>query len=317
MPSIAKLEELVREVEILASGLRLGPRRRSNIEIQEAIGQEETLIDAVAISHEFTDHCHKDTLLQLHPDVSVFAIKEAAKLIESWDHFRNVYQINNFGADGDRDWRSTSITPLPEWIGISRLLQTDDVLNFHSALMITFNNKHGNAKKLSQTNDHLKNGTRKRHHSAIEPNEDEESAEAVIYTPHGIFSGDLALVPEAEPSISVLCFLHGLHNVRIGTASGRTALQTNLGAHNGLKAQRILRASYWMGTHDEVKTGGGLIARFLQREEITLRDALDQERKSRQNGEKGMANGELGAVLDSFDDTNWADLRNGESKILL
>lgn len=316
MPSIAKLEELVREVEILASGLRLGPRRRSNIEIQEAIGQEETLIDAVAISHEFTDHCHKDTLLQLHPDVSVFAIREAAKLIESWDHFRNVYQINNFGADGDTDWRSTSIAPLPEWIGISRLLQTDDVLNFHSALMITFNNKHGNAKKLRQANDQLKNGTRKRHHSAIEPNEDEESSEAVIYTPHGIFSGDLELVPNAEPSISVLCFLHGLHNVRIGTASGRTALQTNLGAHNGLKAQRILRASYWMGTHDEVKAGGGLIARFLQREEITLRDALEQERTSRQNGEKGMADGELGAVLDSFDDTNWADLRNGESKIL-
>jgi len=32
-----------------------------------------TFIDAVAISHEFTDHCHEQTLLQVDPDVPVFA----------------------------------------------------------------------------------------------------------------------------------------------------------------------------------------------------------------------------------------------------
>ena len=34
---------------------------------------DDTTLDAVIISHEFTDHCHKQTLLSISPDVPVFA----------------------------------------------------------------------------------------------------------------------------------------------------------------------------------------------------------------------------------------------------
>ena len=64
--SIAEVEEMVRQVEMLAGGMRRSSKRR-------AAADEETLIDAVAISHEFTDHCHKETLLEVHRDVPVFA----------------------------------------------------------------------------------------------------------------------------------------------------------------------------------------------------------------------------------------------------
>lgn len=318
--SIAELEELAREMEILAAGLRLGNGRKSNGAVEEDGGRIETLVDAVAVSHEFTDHCHKETLLEVHPDVPVFAVKEAAKLIQSWRHFRAVITLDAFGCEGDTDWRSTSIPPLPDWIGISRLLQKDDVLNYHSALMIAFNNKHGNsAAKLAAskpTNGHV-NGKRTRgHHTAIEPNEDDEAAEAIVYTPHGIESGDLTLIPTASPPIHTLAFLHGLHNVRVGTVGGRTALQSNLGAHNGLKAQRILNAKYWIGTHDEVKTGGGLVSWFLQRDVLTLKDAIEREQQV-QKRTHGSINGELGQVLESFEETNWVDLANGESRVLM
>lgn len=313
--NVAELEELVREIEVLASGLRLGVGRKTNAAVEEELGQEQTFIDAVAVSHEFTDHCHKETLLEVHPGVPVFAIKEAANLIKSWKHFRSITVVTGFGANGDTDWRSTSLAPLPEWIGISRLVQADDVLNYHAALMITFNNRHGNTSpKLAKGG--LKNGTCKRHHSAIEPNEDDETAEAIVYTPHGMHSEDLTIIPEAQPAIFTLAFLHGLHNVRVGTASGRTALQSNLGAHNGLKAQRVLKSNYWIGTHDEVKTGGGLVAWFLQRDVLTVKEALEAERRGRYSGENCPAKGELGEVLEAFDDTNWVDLRNGESRIL-
>lgn len=276
----------------------------------------ETMIDALAVSHEFTDHCHKETLLEVNPNVPVFAIKEAAKLIEGWKHFRTVVAVNTFGAEGETDWRSTCIPPLPEWIGISRLLQADDVLNYHAALLITFNNRHANSKAKLNVKP---TGKRKRgsHHSTIEPDEDDETAEAIVYTPHGINSADLELIPKASPAISTLAFLHGLHNVRVGTASGRTALQSNLGAHNGLQAQRILKASYWAATHDEVKKGGGLVAWFLQRDALTLKDALDRERKLRHAGTE--VSGDLSKVLESFDesDCNWVDVRNGESLVLL
>jgi hypothetical protein len=308
---MGELEELAREVEILAGGLRLGSGRKTN---SEDGGQLETFIDAVAVSHEFTDHCHKQTLLEVHRDVPVFAIKEAAKLIEGWRHFRTVVAVDMFGDKGNRDWRSTSIPPLPEWIGISRLLQKDDVLNYHAALMITFNNNQTpHISKLASTATKTPNGKPKRRHSSIDPNEDEETAEAVIYTPHGMYSGDLNLITDASPSIRTLAFLHGLHNVRVGTASGRTALQSNLGAHNGLKAQRILNAKYWIGTHDEVKTGGGLVSWFLQRDVMTVKDALDEERRVK-GLEEGGADDKL---VDSFEGTNWVDLKNGESRVLV
>jgi hypothetical protein len=66
--SVAEVDELARQVEILAGGLRLGKGKR-----RPTVGDEETFIDAVAVSHEFTDHCHKDTLLEVHRDVPVFA----------------------------------------------------------------------------------------------------------------------------------------------------------------------------------------------------------------------------------------------------
>ena len=48
--SMGALEELARELEILAGGLRLGSGRKTNAEDG---GQLETFIDAVAVSHEY------------------------------------------------------------------------------------------------------------------------------------------------------------------------------------------------------------------------------------------------------------------------
>ncbi len=307
VPTIAALEELAREIEVLSAGLRLSSGRRTNAEDGDA---PVSLIDLVAVSHEFTDHCHHDSLLEIHPNVPVLATKEAAKLISGWKHFKTVVTVDAFGKDGNMDWRSTSIPPLPEWVGVSRLLQTDDVLNYHSALLITFNNHATNSSsKLAKTNGHL-DPRSKSGHSSIKSDERDEMAEALVYTPHGIHSGDLNLIPTASPPIRTLAFLHGLHNVRVGTVSGRTALQSNLGAHNGLKAQRILNAKYWIGTHDEIKKGGGLVSWFLQYEKMTLKDALEQEKSESKyvRDEK---------TLDAFDSVNWVELANGESRVLV
>ena len=112
----------------------------------------------------------------------------------------------------------------------------------------------------------------------MEVEEEEESAEAVIYTPHGIHSSseDLDLVTRAKPPIKTLAFLHGLEDITLGSAQ-----QLNLGAHNGLEAQRKLNASYWIGTHDEDKKGTGLVGWLLRRKKLSVRDAVEAERKRR------------------------------------
>ena len=71
MKSIAEVEELARQVEIMAGGLRLGRGRSKKRKVEEV--DEESYVDCVAVSHEFTDHCHKETLLEVHRDVPVLA----------------------------------------------------------------------------------------------------------------------------------------------------------------------------------------------------------------------------------------------------
>ncbi|KAK5132152.1 hypothetical protein LTR08_000309 [Meristemomyces frigidus] len=317
--SIAALEELARESEELAAELqpaRGDGVRKSKSAVASEEGATHTFIDAVAISHEFTDHCHQPTLLELHPDVPVFATKEAAAQISSWRHFRTVVPIALFGSGGDTDWRSTSLPPLPDWLGISRLVHSDDTLNLHSALMIAFNNGH----------------PPQHNHNNHSNTPDPESAELLLYTPHGTPPPALHLLPHASPPLHTLALLHGLHAVRIGSAAGATALRANLGAHNGLKAQRVLKARYWIGTHDEVKKGGGVMKWFTQREAVSLGEAVGREGQQVEDGEGeeegcGVGSGGLAQrrsenlqvgrqVVESFQGVNWVDLGNGESMVL-
>jgi len=274
--TIKEVETLARDIEHLSEQLQ-GSDRRSSIALARGDGDETSVIDVVAISHEFTDHCHKETLLELNADVPIVATVKAAQIIRGWKHFRNVLETPRFPSTS-ADWRETSISPLPAWLSIARLVSAKDVLDYHSALMIAF-----------------------------APNEEIDSrtvhAEAVIYTPHGINAADLSVVAAATPPIQTLAFLHGLHDIQI--APGK---QLNLGAHNGLQAQRLLDARYWISTHDEVKHGGGFVSWLLKRRTITLKEALDQEQAHDIEGKK---------VAKDWKDVRFVELRNGESAVLV
>lgn len=97
--------------------------------------------------------------------------------------------------------------------------------------------------------------------------------------------------------------MHGLHDVRISAAQ-----QLNLGAKNGILAQRILRAKYWVGTHDEVKVGGGLVGWFLRRQVWTLEDAL--------KAVEAEGSGRAGGPAGEFEHVRFEEVGNGESRIL-
>ena len=130
------------------------------------------------------------------------------------------------------------------------------------------------------------------------------AAEAVIYTPHGIHAHDLGHLPSAVPPVRTLALLHGLHDIRISIK------QLNLGAHNGLQAQRICEAKYWISTHDEIKKEAGLITPFLYRTVLTLQEAIEKER--RENGEISDQ-----SELANVREVTFADLTSGESLLLV
>jgi len=267
--------QTIKEVEQLIQSIEEETLENNNTAI-ESSEKPSGRIDAVVVSHEFTDHMHKDTLLEVASSVPVFATPKAASTIRSWKHFDMVQDTLNLSGPG-RNWRETSRAPLPEWLGICRVAyEGSDMLYYHSAIMITFEGP--------QAGD---NG---------------EKVEAVIYTPHGIKPEDLKSVSNAQPPIQTLALLHGLHDISLGP-------QLNLGAHNGLKTQRLLNAKYWIGTHDEIKRGGGIVSWFLKRKVLTVKEAIEEQIK--QNG-----GDKADTELESMSDVQFVDLKNGESLVL-
>ncbi|KAF7960632.1 hypothetical protein EAE96_000307 [Botrytis aclada] len=262
--SITEIEDFIKSIEKVA--------------YEKEVGHDGGWIDAVVVSHEFTDHMHKETLLEIPNTIPVFATSKAAAAITSWAHFDHVEGILRF----DGDWNESSTEHLPDWVGISRVAKAGvDLLYYHSAIMITFS-------------------------TFLERDSSDEDArvnipEAVIYTPHGIDPGDLTLVGKAHPPIRTLALLHGLQDISLPRA------QLNKGAHNGLKVQRLLNAKYWVGTHDEVKVGGGIVSWFLNRKVVTLKEAL--EREVEENGESG--------DVEKVGDIKFLEVGNGESLILV
>lgn len=251
---------------LLVDGEVLSPKKDSDVP-----QKGETYIDAVIVSHEFTDHMHKETLMEVPHHVPVFASTKAAGIIKGWKRFDKVFEIPRF----EGDWRKSSMDPLPGWLGISRVAYAGaDMLYYHSAVMIAFS----------------RSG---------------EEAEAVIYTPHGISPEDIAPVAKAEPRIQTLALLHGLQDIKLGA-------QLNMGAHNGLKIQRMLRSEYWIGTHDEVKKGGGIVSWFLKRKMISLQEAVEREKAEREADGGSLK----GTDLDSLANLRFKEVGNGQLVIL-
>ena len=158
--------------------------------------------------------------------------QKAAQLIRSWHHFIKVIDVPALLAG--QSWTTTSIRPLPRWLGISRLsAKSFDLAYYHSAILITF----------------LPSAT--------------AEAQAVIYTPHGIPSPSLSLEQLKTSGLAgVIALLHGLHEIWNPWWLGG---KLNLGGQNGLETVQRTGAKYWIGTHDEVKKGGGFVAWVLKR----------------------------------------------------
>jgi hypothetical protein len=246
--------------------------------------EEEHWLGAVVVSHEFTDHMHKETLLEVRSSVPVYATSKAAGIIRSWNHFAHVVDVERFTGD----WRTNRHKLLPDWCTVSRLAYDGpDLLYYHSAIMITFSLEESWGRK---------------------GNAGQDEAEAMIYTPHGIDSANLGILLQAKPNVQTLALLHGLQDIQISSGWTRSVkAQLNKGAHNGLKVQRMLKSKYWVGTHDEIKKGGGIVSWFLDRKIISVQDAVATEKSNLELHEgKDMQLGEVSFV----------DLGNGESLLL-
>ncbi|KAI0458591.1 hypothetical protein F5B21DRAFT_458704 [Xylaria acuta] len=222
---------------------------------------DDSYVDVVAISHEFTDHCHEATLRELPRSTPVFAPGKAARLVRSWKHFDTVLEMPAFLASGTRDWREaiSCCAPLPYWVGIGRVVTPGNALYYHSALLVAW---------AGPTSEETTN-----------------CGNAVVYSPHGIEPDALSGIQTT--GLRTLALLHGLDDVRLWMTK-----QLNLGGVNGVAAARECGAKYWVATHDEIKKGGGLVSLMIRRTTWSVADAVKIEGQKRiakkaGDGEKG------------------------------
>ncbi|KAI0204821.1 hypothetical protein F4808DRAFT_311779 [Astrocystis sublimbata] len=262
-PSVQTMDELnglLSELEGEIAAPHDGNGNRTEVQPGPATDQQshekhDSYIDVVAISHEFTDHCHESTLRELPSATPIFAPDKAAKLIRSWKHFDVVYDMPAFLAAGTKDWRDAlSCAPLPPWVGVGRVVTPGNALYYHSALLVAW--------------------------AGASSGEATDRSNAVIYSPHGIEPGALSGIQST--GLRTLALLHGLDDVRLWMTK-----QLNLGGVNGVAAARECGAKYWVATHDEVKKGGGFVSMLIRRTTWSVADAVKSEGQKPKTDKKG------------------------------
>ena len=263
LQTIAALEELLRELEILANDLRPENSRKSNVTAEDRMEKLETLVDAVAVTS--LGKSNEDSFRQLHRDVPVFVSQEAAQHIAALQHFRTVGTINEFGYEGCKDWRSTTaLAGLPEWVGLSTLPKQEEATDQPDTLMIAFNNYHNNSSARLAKLQALTGGRQKRHASTL-PIEDEDFAEAVLFTGAERLYDGIIPASHADPTIYPLAVVYG----------GSTPLKplTELETSEGAGTHRELKATHYVSERNFVaEKGRGFLAWLIAKATFRTRD---------------------------------------------
>ena len=78
----------------------------------------------IFISHPFTDHCNKETLLQFDPTIPILGESNTLTKIKRWNYFKNLININDF-----------------EKVKIERINKKSLFDLVHNAFLISFENK--------------------------------------------------------------------------------------------------------------------------------------------------------------------------------
>ncbi|KAK6335662.1 hypothetical protein TWF696_002429 [Orbilia brochopaga] len=217
-------------------------------------GDEGNGIDAVIVSHEFTDHCHRETLMQVSSAVPVFAAgKNAAEMVRSWKHFTTVVEVST-GEEG---------VEMFEGVRVRRVESAGDAPpTFHCAVVVSFD---------------------------IDADADSESGseeECIVYTPHGVFPAALEALTTTTGEYKYgrpLALVHGLHDIRLGVAPyGGLSVRLNLGGGNGAGCMRACRwVKYWVGTHDERKIERGAVSYMMWRRGYTVDEVAEADAEMR------------------------------------
>jgi hypothetical protein len=297
--TINALEDLLRDLEVLASNIHAGSDRKSSFTDRDDLTRLDTLVDAVAVTS--TNKTCEEALREIHPDVPVFASHEAIEPIAELQHFRSLEAMSYFGEGGCRDWRSTTaVAGMPEWVGMSILPRQDDESDSSPALLIAFNNHHYN-RIANWTEPKSSHGTRQKRYAAIVSDDEEDAAEAVLYTCRMIVEGDVVRTSRKDPPIHLLAVVQSSPNQEVD-------MSCRIGEG---EARHKTPATYCITERNVVvfDKGVGFLAWLIAKAKFTSSKQQKEEPRAFEPGHVG--------VEKEAPSSSWIALGTGESKVLI
>ncbi|CAF1166902.1 unnamed protein product [Adineta steineri] len=190
-------------------------------------------IDAIIISHEFTDHCHEETLRSLSSTIPIYATTNAAKRIRRWNYFQYVYNIP--------------------------ILNNQSQLNISDRIRVGYIEEKGFLSLPS-----LHGAT------CISFLIDNQQWHSLLYIPHGCEQTSICEWFNKQSNVSICILLQGFDRVFNPIWLGGLL---NYGCNQAAKLAIALKVKHWIGTHDENKIASGLVSLFLKRHNYTIDDA--------------------------------------------
>jgi hypothetical protein len=300
--TITALEDLLGDLEVLASNIHAGSDRKSSVTDRDDLTRLNTLVDAVAVTS--TNKTCEEALREIYPDVPVFASHEAVESIAGLQHFRSLEPMSHFGENGCGDWRSTTaVAGMPEWVGMSILPRQDDESDSSPALLIAFNNHHYN-RVANWTEPKSSHGSRQKRYAAIVSDEEEDAAEAVLFTSQrGVVEGDMVCTSRKDPPIHLLAVVQSSPNLGV-----------DIGCSAGVgEARHETPATYCISERNVVvvvvEKGVGFLAWLIAKAKLTSSKRQNEEPRAFETGRADIA--------DEAEMSNRFALRAGESKVLI
>lgn len=240
------VEQLIREIESAAADAGIVTP------LQPSPKSETSPVDAILLNLHYGDHLHTPTLLTFPSSIPVLTTTEGALVVKKLNHFNTIATYADLEPKTSTiDWTTLHPGPLvlPSYLTVFRIKGHHE-LNFLSALIWS-----------PSPNTH----------------------EATLYSPHGLHTSTPALqsfLHDSTPRFHTLALLHGLKE------SWTWNWQTTFGVKSGLELFRESGARYWIPTHDDRLSYGGLVWWFVTDVFRTVEWGIGQEKEKRVGGER-------------------------------
>lgn len=214
--------------------------------------------DVVLISQEKTDHCHKETLLQLDPNcgATILGTPAAVKKIKGWKHFNptTLHSLRPYDEQKEETVHRIALPPISSSgslgeVTIANLSSRADLTGLHNAIGITYR----------------------------APSTTCEETISVLYSPHGVSYSIIESYASAHlQPLSALPLTALLHS--FDRASNPWYLGGNIcaGTPGGSEIARNLSVKHWISAHDERKADSGMAVKAIKFQRFE-RDEIEKE----------------------------------------